>query len=170
MPRSTARPRRNTTTCLKHTRRDATRLNEFGLLANDPYDDLDAWRAQQPLEIRWYDSEPSLSEALRRTDERRSRDSNVVVVLSEAARSALRLLIRRTPRGGRLVLIPGPYWPSPTTSLGDLALAAPSLGWESIERHFTLREAIASARDSWNTRDPVVVLLPSETRRQRPLM
>lgn len=87
------------------------------------------------LEIRWYGSEDDLREIWNHFDEpdRPSCPHLVVLMLGDFLRANLRDLIRRISPNGRLVIVPHPgHWPG-VDSLGDLALASTSLGWNSIE-------------------------------------
>jgi hypothetical protein len=168
--RTSRRPGGRASTCLNVSLHDALSLNELALLHEDAYDDIGPWLADQPLEIRGYDSQQSLREQCSRTDHSGTDGMTMVVVLSEPFRGDLKSLVRRTHRAGRLILVSTQGWLSATTSPGDLALAASRLGWESIERQFTARDAVASASRSLAPGGKLVVVLPRRARRPQPLM
>lgn len=82
----------------------------------------------------------------------------VILVLGECLQGRLRDLVRRQMGNDRLVLMPqSGHWPG-TDSYGDLAVAAPTLGWREIGLSRDLVRTLGDARIADNKHSSLLIV------------
>lgn len=119
----------------------------------------------RPTEVCWYQSEQDLYEQWYRLEDARRRTANdtVILVLGEFLRSNLRELIRVREPASRLIIVPHVgHWPG-LDSFGDVALAAKSLGWNSIEICRNRLTASDTSRSDSGQHERLLLFLPGNT-------
>jgi hypothetical protein len=115
------------------------------------------------MDVCWYCSEADLQRQMRRRRDflRHSDRLTVVLLLGDFLRGSLRELVRQQRPGHRLVIVPqAGHWPG-VDSFGDLALAAGTLGWNSIEICRGTRAAPEDLAVAVGQDEPLLLVLPA---------
>jgi len=147
------------------TLHDAIRICQGGVQVRDMRRPALRQTGVLPTEVCWYQSDHDLHEKWRRSDDgpRRTANDTVILVLGEFLRSNLRELIRVREPASRLIIVPHVgHWPG-LDSFGDVALAAKSLGWNSIEICRNRLTTSDTSRSDSGQRERLLLFLPGNT-------
>jgi hypothetical protein len=154
------------------TLHDAMRLNEIALLTEDSRPAIRNVRESNQISILTYESQRDLRSKLRLFDDAADDNSclTIILVLDGNFQPEIRSLIQRRHLAQRLVLLAPSRHLLGMSSVGDLALAAPALGWLQIEFGQDLWKELAASTNELGQRDRLIVLRPMKEAAHRRLM